>query len=195
MEKIQELTEKIYREGVEKGQQEAERIIAEAREQAEKIVAEAKEQAQAIEQVAKKKATELDTNTRNELKLYTGQALNALKSEVTNVLTDKVVGDDVQKLTEDKDFLGRLAVTLAEKWTGDEPAVISAKDAEGLKAYFLKHAKQLLDKGVKIEKVNGVETLFTIQPQDGSYKVQFGKEEFEAYFKAFLRPQLVEMLF
>ena len=58
MEKIQELTEKIYREGVEKGQQEAERIIAEARQEAEKIVAEAKEQAQAIEQVAKKKAAE-----------------------------------------------------------------------------------------------------------------------------------------
>ncbi len=195
MEKIQELTEKIYREGVEKGRQEAERIVAEARQEAEKIVAEAKEQAQTIEQVAKKKAAELDTNTKNELKLYTGQALNALKSEIVNVLTDKVVADEVQKLAGDKDFLGKFAVTLAEKWQGDEPAVISAKDAEGLKAYFVKNAKALMDKGVKIEKVNGVDTLFTIQPQDGSYKVQFGKEEFEAYFKAFLRPQLVEMLF
>lgn len=195
MEKIQELTEKIYREGVEKGRQEAERIVAEARQQAEKIVAEAKEQAQAIEQVAKKNAAELDANTKNELKLYTGQALNALKSEVANVLTDTVVGEEVQKLAGDKDFLGKFAVTLAEKWQGDAPAVITAKDAEGLKAYFMQHAKQLLDKGLKIEKVNGVDTLFTIQPQDGSYKVQFGKEEFEAYFKAFLRPQLVEMLF
>lgn len=195
MEKIQELTEKIYHEGVEKGQQEADRLIAEAKAQAEKIVAEAKEQAQAIENVAKRKATELETNTKNELKLYTGQALNALKSEVANVLTDKVVSQDVEKLVQDKDFLGKFAVSLAEKWTGNEPAVISAKDAEGLKAYFMKHAKDLLDKGVRIEKVNGIDTLFTIQPEDGSYKVQFGKEEFETYFKAFLRPQLVDMLF
>ncbi len=195
MEKIQELTEKIYHEGVEKGQQEADRLIAEAKAQAEKIVAEAKEQAQAIENVAKRKATELETNTKNELKLYTGQALNALKSEVANVLTDKVVGQDVEKLVQDKDFLGKFAVSLAEKWTSNEPAVISAKDAEGLKAYFMKHAKDLLDKGVRIEKVNGIDTLFTIQPEDGSYKVQFGKEEFETYFKAFLRPQLVDMLF
>lgn len=195
MEKIQELTEKIYHEGVEKGQQEADRLIAEAKAQAEKIVAEAKEQAQAIENVAKRKATELETNTKNELKLYTGQALNALKSEVANVLTDKVVGQDVEKLVQDKDFLGKFAVSLAEKWTGNEPAVISTKDAEGLKAYFMKHAKDLLDKGVRIEKVNGIDTLFTIQPEDGSYKVQFGKEEFETYFKAFLRPQLVDMLF
>ena len=194
MEKIQELTDKIYREGVEKGQQEAERILAEAKAQAEKIVAEAQEQAEAIGQLAKKKASELETNTKNELKLYTGQALNALKSEVANVLTDKVVADGVANLTADKDFLGKFAVALAEKWDGEKP-VISTADAEGLKAYFVKNAKALLDKGLKIEQVNGVKSLFTIQPEDGSYKVNFGKEEFEDYFKAFLRPQLVEMLF
>ena len=41
MEKIQELTEKILREGVEKGQAEADRIIQEAKQQAEKILQEA----------------------------------------------------------------------------------------------------------------------------------------------------------
>ena len=54
---------------------------------------------------------------------------------------------------------------------------------------------ELLDKGVTIEQVNGIKTLFTVSPADGSYKVNFGEEEFMNYFKAFLRPQLVEMLF
>ncbi len=58
MEKIQELTEKIYREGVEKGQAEADRIVAEAKQKAEQIVAEAREQAKAIEAQAQKKASE-----------------------------------------------------------------------------------------------------------------------------------------
>jgi V/A-type H+-transporting ATPase subunit E len=48
---------------------------------------------------------------------------------------------------------------------------------------------------VKIEQVNGKKALFTIQPADGSYKVNFGEEEFVNYFKEFLRPQLIEMLF
>ena len=56
-------------------------------------------------------------------------------------------------------------------------------------------AKALLDKGVKIEQVNGNKTLFSVSPADGSYKVNFGEEEFMNYFKEFLRPQLVEMLF
>ena len=80
MEKIQELTEKIYREGVEKGQAEADRIIGEARKQAEQIVAEARQQAGEIEQQARKAAADLDANTKSELKLYTGQALSALQA-------------------------------------------------------------------------------------------------------------------
>lgn len=195
MEKIQELTEKIFREGVEKGQAEAEHIIEAAKEEARKIVDNAKEQAKLIEAQAKKQAAELDTNTKNELKLYTGQALNALKSEVTNVVTGRLVADAADKLVEDKDFLQRFTVALAGKWAENEPITISTPEAESLKKYFEKEAKELLDKGVKIEKVNNIDALFTVAPADGSYKVNFGKEEFESYFKAFLRPQLVEMLF
>lgn len=195
MEKIQELTEKIFHEGVEKGQEEAQRIIAEAKEQAARIVADAKEQAVAIGQQAQKKAQELDANTKGELKLYTSQALNALKSEVTNVLCNSTVEKAVAGLAADKNFLGQFAVALASKWADGEAPVISSSEADSLKAYFAAEAKELLDKGVKIEKVNGKDTLLTISPADGSYKVNFGKEEFEAYFKNFLRPALVEMLF
>lgn len=195
MEKIQELTEKIFREGVEKGQTEAARIVAEAKEQAQQIVEDARRQAQAIEAQAQKKAQELEGNTKGELKLYTNQAMNALKSEIANVLTESTVDKAVAGLVADKDFLGRFAVTLAGKWAEDGDVVISSSEADSLKAYFAAEAKGLLDKGVTIEKVNGKDTLLTIAPADGSYKVNFGKEEFEAYFKGFLRPQLVEMLF
>ena len=195
MEKIQELTEKILREGVEKGQAEADRIIQEAKQQAEKILQEARQQAQDIAAQAQKKAAETDANTRNELKMYTGQALSALKSEVTNVLTDGVVKEAVAGLAANPDFLGQFAVALAEKWSANEPVVISSSEADSLKAYFAAKAKALLDKGVTINKVNGKDTLLTIAPADGSYKVNFGKDEFETYFKNFLRPQLIEMLF
>jgi len=195
MEKIQELTDKIRREGVEKGQEEAAKIIEEAKQQAAQIVADAKNQAEAISQKAKKDAAELDQNTKSELKLYMAQALNALKSEITNVVTDKVVGQGVKSLTEEKDFLGRFTVALATEWAKQGDIVISTEDAEALKAYFAREAKGLLDKGVKIEKVNGHKALFSVQPADGSYRVDFGKDELESYFKAFLRPQLIEMLF
>ena len=145
MEKIQELTEKIYREGVEKGQAEAERIIEEGRQKAADIVNEAKKQAEALLAQAKKQAVEVDTNTKNELKLYTNQALNALKSEVANVLTCQVVKKTVGDLVADKEFLGQFAVALAQKWVENEPVVISTEEADSLKAYFAAHAKELAD--------------------------------------------------
>lgn len=195
MEKIQELTDKIRREGVEKGQAEAAQIIEQAQAEAAKIVAEAKAQAEAINQQAKKAAAELDQHTKSELKLYMGQAINAMKSEITNVITDKVVAQSTKALTDEKNFLGKFTVALATEWAKQGDIIISTTDAENLKTYFAKEAKALLDKGVKIEKVNGQQALFSIQPADGSYRVDFGKEEIESYFKNFLRPQLIEMLF
>lgn len=193
--KIQELTDKIYREGVEKGNEEAQKLIQKAQEEAASIVASAKNEAESILAAAKKSADELSENTKSELKLYTGQAVNALKSEVTNLLTDKIVNTDVKAFTGNKDFLNKFIVSLAQKWSATEPLVISTSDAEGLKAFFAAQAKDLLEKGVKIEQVNGLKTLFSVSPADGSYKVNFGEEEFVNYLKDFLRPQLVDLLF
>lgn len=193
--KIQELTEKLLREGVDKGNAEAERIIAEANERAAQIVADAKKQAEDIIVTAKKDAANLDSNTKSELRMYTQQALNALKSEIANVVSSEVVKTTVASVTSDKDFMNRFILKLAEKWGAQEELVISAPDAVSLKELFTKEAKSLLDRGLKIEQVNGQKTLFTIQPSDGSYKVNFGEEEFDNYFKSFLRPQLVDMLF
>lgn len=191
---IQELTEKMFRDGVEKGQAEAQRLIEEARRQAESIITEARKEAEATKLAAKKTADELDSNTRSELKLFAGQALNALKSEVATMVTDDVVKAAVKNVTDDKEVMAGFIARMAEQF-GTKGAVISTADAEGLKGFFAKNAKALLDKGVQINEVNGQKALFSIAPADGSYKMNFGEEEFENFFKSFLRPQLVEMLF
>ena len=193
--KIQELTDKIYREGVEKGNEEARKLVEQAQNEAKNIVEEAQRQAEATLADARKKAEELAENTKSELRLYAGQAVNALKSEIASMVTDKIVNVDVKAFAANKDYLNAFIVALASKWSKDEPITISTADAEGLKKYFATKAKALLDGSVKIEQVNGLKTLFTVSPADGSYKVNFGEEEFMNYFKAFLRPQLVEMLF
>ena len=193
--KIQELTDKIYREGVEKGNVEAQKLIEKAQEDAKKIVEDAHKEAETILVNARKAAGELAENTKSELKLFAGQAINALKSEIATLVTNQLVDADVKTFAANKDFLNAFIVALASKWSENEPIVIGAADAESLKKYFAAKAKSLLDKGIKIEQVNGTKTLFTVSPADGSYKVNFGEEEFMNYFKEFLRPQLVEMLF
>ena len=193
--KIQELTNKLLQEGVEKGNAQAEAIVAKANEQAKEIIEAAQAKCAEMEAQAKKDAQALKEHTWSELKMGHAQALNALKTEIANVVNEKVVKESVKEITDGKGFMNEFILKLAEQWGAHEDIKISAADASGLKALFAKKAKALLDKGVKIEQVNGQKTAFSIQPEDGSYKVNFGEAEFEDYFKSFLRPQLVEMLF
>ena len=62
--KIQELTDKIYREGVEKGNEEAQRLIANAQEEAKKIIEDAHKEADSIVAASRKSAEELAENNQ-----------------------------------------------------------------------------------------------------------------------------------
>ena len=188
--KIQELTDKIYKEGVEKGNEEAGRIIADANAQKQAILTEAEAEAQ-----AEKQAAELKKNTEAELKLFATQSVEALKSEVVNLITGKITSSNVKAIVSDTAFMQKVILEMAKEWVVKEAITIRTADADALTKYFEANAKSLLDGGVKIEKVSGHDASFTIVPADGSYKVSFGEDEFVAFFKEFLRPGLVEMLF
>ena len=192
---LSELTDKIYAEGVEKGNAEAQQIVDKANAKAAEIIAEAEKKAAALVAAAESKSADLDKKTRAELKLYAEQSVNAVKTEITNLLADKIAADSVKAATTDAKFMQGLIAKLAEQMAKDGDVLIEAKDAEALKKYFAANAKGLLEKGVKIAEVKGIKTDFTIQPAKGGYKLAFGDAEFIAYFKEMLRPQLVEELF
>ncbi|HUI33565.1 MAG TPA: V-type ATP synthase subunit E family protein [Dysgonamonadaceae bacterium] len=195
MDKIQELTSKLYAEGVEKGNAEADKIIAEAQKKQKQILDSANNKAQQIIDAATKKSIEINTNAESELKLYASQALEALKTEVANIVTDKLATSNVKAAMEDKAFMQKLITNLMKNWSEKETMVVSVENKEELEKYIKANAKSLLDNKLKIESVNNIKTGFIIAPEDGSYKVKFGEEEFIEYFKEFLRPQIQKLLF
>ncbi|MDR0995015.1 MAG: hypothetical protein LBL81_01850 [Tannerella sp.] len=193
--KIQELTDKIYREGVEKGQDEARRIVEEANQQKQTIVGGAEAEAKQIIAEAKKEAAVLKKNTEAELKLYAAQSVEALKSEVANLLCGEICSANVKAAFADKAYMQKLILELAKGWASKQELVIQTAQASDLLKYFEANAKALLDKGLRIEQVAGKNASFTLAPADGSYKLMFGEEEFTNFFKDFLRPQLAGLLF
>lgn len=193
--KLQELTDKIYLEGVEKGKAEAQAIVENAEKEAADVIAKAQAEASQILAQAESKAAELSKNTRAELKLFAQQSVNALKTEIVNLINGSIVADSVKAATADKVFMQKTILSLVQQWASNQEVNIEAKDAKALTAYFAANAKNLLNKGVKITEANNVKADFTIVPEKEGYKITFGDEEFMAYFKEFLRPKLVEMLF
>lgn len=195
MDKIQELTSKLYVEGVEKGKEEAERIITAARNQEQQILEAARNQAEEILSSAERESAALKKNTEAELKLYATQSSEALKTEIINLVTNNLVSGQVKAAVDDKTFMQQLIVELVQNWSKNDTLTVGVENPEELKSYITEHAKELLGKGLKIESVNGIKTGFTLAPDNGSYKVKFGEEEFVNYFKEFLRPQIQQLLF
>ncbi len=195
MNSIKDLTDQLFQEGVEKGRQEAQQLIDEAGKKKSELIAAARQEAAQIIEAANKKAQELDKNTKAELQLFARQSLEALKSEIVNLLTDKVVREAIHKSSDDKAFMQNLLLSFVKNWAENGELEIQTDDAKALTDFFRSKAAELLDKGLTIKQVNNLNTHFVLTAKDGSYKIQFGEEEFINYFKEFLRPQLVEMLF
>lgn len=193
--KLEEITNKIYAEGVEKGNAEAQQIVEKAKAEAAEILAKAEKDAAAKMAQAEAKMAELDKNTRAELRLFAEQSVNAVKTEVMNLINGQVATENVKAAAADATFMQGIIAKLAEEMAKNGNVTIDAKDAEALRQYFAANVKALLDKGVQINEVKGIKTDFQIKPEKGGYKLAFGEQEFVAYFKEFLRPQLVEMLF
>lgn len=196
--KLQELTEKIYQEGLEKGNEEAKVIVDNAKNEAKSIVDAAKKEAEQILADASKKAEESKKNTESEIKLSSKQAINALKQNITDLIADTVAEQATSKKF-DSDFTKTTVENMLKNWSKEQSAnlaiLLPEKDEKELNAYFTKSAKDLLDKGLEIKFEAAVKSGFQITPKDGSYKISFTEEDFNNFFKQYLRPKLVEILF
>lgn len=192
---IQALTEKVYQEGVLKGEQEAAKILADAQAQAEQVERDARARAEQIIADAQRSASELKSNTERELKLNASKLIEATKASIVDVLAGRIAGDSVQALTVNPELLQRVVLEIAKGFDLKHGVEITSSQAEELKAYFAQNAKALLEEGLTIKQVAGKATQYTIRPQNGSFKVEIGEQEFVELFKSILRPQLAQELF
>lgn len=197
--KLQELTEKIYQEGLNKGNEEAERITSNARKEAEEIIKKAKTEAEQTFQDAKKNAEELKENAESELKLSSRQAVNSLKQQITDLISGKILDQSVKDTFEDNAFIKKLIETLVDKW---DPAgevglqvILPADKEKEMEKFVSSKSKSTLDKKVKLIFDEQTGNGFQIGPADGSYKISFTDEDFNAFFKEYLRPRLTKLLF
>ena len=192
---IQALTEKVYQEGVLKGEQEAAKILAAANAQAEQVERDARTRAEQIIAEAQRSASELKSNTERELKLNASKLIEATKASIVDVLAGRIAGDSVQALTANPELLQRVVLEIAKGFDLKHGVEITSSQADELKAYFAQNAKALLEEGLTIKQVAGKATQYTIRPQNGSFKVEIGEQEFVELFKSILRPQLAQELF
>lgn len=199
--KLQELTQKIYSEGLEKGKSEAADIINKAKAEADALVKSANKQAEKIVEDAKKETEELKKNAESELILSSRQATNALKQKLNDIVVSKSVDDALANTFEDKVFIQNIMLTVVENWDkmgksgGDISIVLPEKDKGKLDDFLKGKVAKQLKGGLDINFEEGMKSGFKIGPKDGGYKISFTEEDFKQFFQQYIRPRTKMLLY
>lgn len=199
--KLQELTQKLYNEGVEKANVEAEKILAEAKSEAEKIKQNAEKEAEKIIANAEQKSTEIKKNVDAELNLAAKQTIRTVKQQVTEMIVSKVIDEPVKKAFDDVKFVKEIIETVVKNWDAKKGEAIDLSvllpadlEQEFTKFFTAKSGKEL-NANLELSFSDSIKGGFKVGPADGSYKISFSEEDFENFFKSYLRPKTIEMLY
>lgn len=197
--KLELLTKKIYEEGIEKAQNDAQDILDKAKTEAENIVKEAENKAKAIIEKAQNESASLRQKTETELGMSAKQAVAALKQQITNLISNNIAVDMTTVAFKDEDFVRELMAKIIEKWNAENGVdiniIMNDKEKEDFEKYLLAKHKKLLDNNLTLVTNSSQKEGFVIQPKDGSYKVTFSEKVFEEFFNAYLKEYSKKLLF
>lgn len=199
--KLQQLTQKLYDEGLEKGRAEADKLVADAKAEAREIVAEARAEAEEIVKKAEAKAEDVSKNTMTEISLAGKQAVGRIKSEIASLIIAKATARGVKEAVVDPAFIKEMLVAVAKNWNGSDSgkvelqALLPEDERKKLDAAFEESAKELLAAGVEVGWSKEVKTGFKVGAKEGGYYISFADADIEALLAEYLRDKVFQLLF
>ena len=197
--KLQELTDKLYNEGLAKGKQEGEEFLAKAKVQADEIVAKAKAEAAAIVAAANKEAEDLKTKVQGDLKMAAAQSVAATKKDIETLIVTKMTEAEVKNALTSADFVKEVVLAVAKGFNTEEPTDLEVVLPESLKkdleGFVANELGKVLKGGVEASFSKKIAGGFTIGPKDGGYFISFTDETFNALISEYLRPATKKILF
>ena len=199
MDKLQELTQKLYDQGLAKGKEEGEALLEKARAEAVEILKKANEEADAILAKARKEAEDYKIKVEGDVKMAAQQSVQATRTDIENLVIAKVADTTVEKALSNEEYLKGIITAVAQKFSAEEPADLSLVLPESLKAGLEPFVKnelgKLLGKGVEASFSKKVAGGFKIGPKDGGYFVSLTDETFKDLVGGYLRPATKKLLF
>lgn len=193
--KLQELTQKIYSEGIEKAKSDAVSIVQDAQKTAEEIIKKAQQDAADLVKKAHDNANEVKRNAESEIRMASKQAANKLRQQIVEMITLKAIDAPVKDTLKDKKFVGTLIQKVIDNLGTSGTLVLPKADEDTIADYFNDQTVAELKKSLQIDYDRNMKAGFKISPKDGNYTISFTDEDFANYFKGFMRPKTIQLLF
>ena len=198
--KLQELTQKLYQEGVEKARLEAEKILEEAEQSKRKMLEQAQKASEELIENGRREAERLVAKGESELHLASKQSISALRQRTVELLAHALLGDGIRTALDDRVFLKDLIHTLVSRWSSDAQSldlklILSEEKKIELKEFLKEELFELLNRGLLIEFEERMKTGFRVVAKDGSFMLSFSDQDFERYFQSFVKENIRSFLF
>ena len=197
--KLQELTDRLYNEGLSKGKEEGEILLFKARKEADEIIANARKQAEDIVTEAENRAAQLKEKAESDIKMASEQALMATKKDIENLLVNALCAEETEKVLSEEKFLKEIILAVAQKFSTQQSEDISLVLPASLKSmlgpWVSTELKKALKKEISVDFSKKIKGGFSIGPQNGSWYISMSDESFKALISEYLRPVTKKLLF
>ncbi len=197
--KLQELTDRLYNEGLSKGKEEGEFLLFKARKEADEIIANARKKAEDIVTEAENRAAQLKEKAESDIKMASEQALMATKKDIENLLVNALCAEETEKVLSEEKFLKEIILAVAQKFSTQQSEDISLVLPASLKSmlepWVSTELKKALKKEISVDFSKKIKGGFSIGPQNGSWYISMSDESFKALISEYLRPVTKKLLF
>lgn len=198
MDKLQELTEHLYQEGLSKGKAEGEALLEKAKDQAGEIVRKAREEADSIIAQARKEADDMRSKVESDLKMAALQAIQTTKSDIENAIVANLADEPAGKVLSSPEFVKEIIREVARNFSSSESMDLALVLPESLRNELEPFVKgelsNTLGKGIDCSFSKKIKGGFRIGPADGGYFISMTDETFSELIGSYLRPATKKLL-
>ncbi len=194
---LQELIDKIKKDGVSAAEKEAAKIIADADKKAEAIIKNAEEKAEQLKKDAKAE-TERMQKASDEAIIQAGR--NMLISFKDSLITelDGLIKAETEKAVS-KDVLSKLVPETVKAWVKNTDAselsvLLSEKDLKALQSSLTSSLKAEIKKGLEIKPDKTLTAGFRIGVKNGAAFYDYSAESLAEMFAAYLNPKVAGLM-
>ena len=194
---LQELIDKIKKDGIANAESEAQKIIAEAEKKAQSIIADAEEKSQEIIKNANAETSKMEKASEEAIIQAGRNMLLSFKDSLLSELNGLVQAETEKATT--KDVLAKLIPETVKAWSKntqvDELSVLlSEKDLSSLQSAFTNELKAEIEKGLEIKPDKTLSSGFRIGVKNGAAYYDFSAESVAELFAAYLNPKVAALI-
>ena len=194
---LQELIDKIKKDGVAAAEKDAAKIIANSEKKAEAIIEEAQSKAAEIIKSAQSETKKMEKASEEAIIQASRNMLLSFKDALIGEL-DGLIQEGTEKALS-KDVLGKLVPETVKAWAKNSDAselsvLLSEKDLKALESSLTSELKAEIKKGLEIKPDKTLSAGFRIGVKNGAAFYDYSAERLAEMFAAYLNPKVAALM-